>query len=244
MRIRILALTLTLLLILPLTACGIPLDRAVDPVDNDEFTGVWKAEVNLEPYFTHVTVEENEDLENYVSFPELKVTMCLEFREDNTFSAYPDETSVRIMTAAVRKSLKTSLYNYILDQLRYYNVSMTVGEYLTSEGETLDSLTDAFNHQQIADDFIENFSVTGRFIALNGDLFFSTDPEQPVAFDLCDRYFLVDESLKLEYPLLPPAEEITDEEAAEPTEADEILLKAFSPIVFQRQTEPESTEGN
>ena len=185
----LMCIVLVLSMLLTLTGCG---------GDNAKLVGTWKCDKNMAKFFNDGVAIGDPTIAEYIHLDEFNITVCMEFYDDDTYSIYADEASVKaaieIMKVDVMDGIVAYLEAVVMDQ---FGFALPVEQILEMTGLTMDSLLAEIVTDDLVDEIVDGVAARGKFKAEGGKLYTSAGLSYEIDPAVYETYTLKGDTLTL-----------------------------------------------
>ena len=188
----LMCIVLVLSMLLTLTGCS---------GDKAKLVGKWKCEKNMAQSFNAGVAAGDPTVAEYVALDEFNVVVYMEFYEDDTYSIYADEDSVRLAMETMKEDLVEGIGRYMEDLIfEQTGLTLPADQILEMAGMSMDDLLGQIVTDDLVDEMINEIATKGQFKAADGKLFTSAGLEYSIDPAVYETYTLEGDTLTvLEY---------------------------------------------
>ena len=167
---KIIALTLCLILVLSLCACG----------GKEDLSGTWKTTLDMSAGYNAELVAVDPTMAEYLKLDSFDVPLVMDLKADGTYTMTVDRDDLDAVMAQVVEVTKNGILAYFEDILAQEGIEMDVNEALTLMGISLDDLVAEMTAQLESEEFYASMGGEGKWKASDGK-FYMTDSLDAVA---------------------------------------------------------------
>lgn len=187
---KIIALTLALVLVLSLCACGA----------KENLVGTWKANIELADLMNkEIAASGDEAMAEAMNLESFQLPLILELREDGTCTMKVDPEAMAASADKLATDLTEGLKAYFVTMLEQQGLEVEdPTEVLTAMGLDLDALVAEMKDQFLSEDTFAEFTMESKYKAEDGKIYFSDDLESEINADEYNTYTLKGDTLTLD----------------------------------------------
>ena len=167
---KIIALTLCLILVMSLCACGA----------KEDLSGTWKTTLDMSASYNAELVAVDPTMAEYLKLESFDVPLIMDLKADGTYTMTVDRAELETVMDQVIEVTTNGTLAYFEDILAQEGIEMDVNEALTLMGISLDDLVAELTAQLDSEEFYESMSGEGKWKASDGK-FYMTDSLDSVA---------------------------------------------------------------
>lgn len=181
------AAVLLLGMVLMLTGCN----------DQKKLVGTWEAQLNLAQAMMD-EMDLGEELGDDFTIEQFNVTMILELRDDGTYTASIEESSMKTAFEGLLTEMEGAMRTMMEKEMESSGAGMSADEMLGLLGMTMDelirSLMDelraSLEEEAVINNSLEEAKTQGKWTAKSGKLYLSDEPDEAVSEDDFEVYKL------------------------------------------------------
>ena len=196
---KIIALSLCLILVLSLCACGA----------KEDLTGKWTTTINMAESYNAEMAAADPTMAEYMSLDSFNVPLVLELKADGTYTMTVEKEGLEAALSEVVGKLSSGMEAYFADLLAQQGIEMDVNEALAAMGISMDDLMAELTAELDADALYESMGGEGNWKAENGKFYMTEDLETAAGEGEYNTYVLEGDTLTLDV-----GTETVDEETA------------------------------
>ena len=167
---KIIALTLALVLVLSLCACGA----------KEDLSGTWKTTLDMSASYNAELVAVDPTMAEYLKLDSFDVPLIMELKADGTYTMTVDRAELETVMDQVIEVTTNGTLAYFEDILAQEGIEMDVNEALTLMGISLDDLVAELTAELDSEEFYASMGGEGKWKASDGK-FYMTDSLDAVA---------------------------------------------------------------
>ena len=167
---KIIALTLCLILVLSLCACGA----------KEDLSGTWKTTMDMSAGYNAELVAVDPTMAEYLKLDSFDVPLIMELKADGTYTMTVDRAELETVMDQVIEVTTNGTLAYFEDILAQEGIEMDVNEALTLMGISLDDLVAELTAELDSEEFYASMGGEGKWKASDGK-FYMTDSLDAVA---------------------------------------------------------------
>ena len=167
---KIIALTLCLILVLSLCACG----------TKEDLSGTWKTTMDMSAGYNAELVAVDPTMAEYLKLDSFDVPLIMDLKADGTYTMTVDRAELETVMDQVIEVTTNGTLAYFEDILAQEGIEMDVNEALTLMGISLDDLVAELTAELDSEEFYESMGGEGKWKASDGK-FYMTDSLDSVA---------------------------------------------------------------
>lgn len=193
------------------------------PKEQDALIGSWSGNVDLSDAI-NADFAQDENLAPYMHISGFCFQTTMTFYRDGTYSMQVDRSELETVLESLVQQLSGGMEKYLEELVKELAPDMTVEEYLSSVGLSLEDLfADAYTEETI-DEMLSELEAEGNFIVEEGKLFLSQSKQYAVNPNVWELYTVEGDKLTID---------VSSEEADNP------YAQLIYPMVFTRIVEEE-----
>lgn len=154
--------------------------------------GTWVTIIDMTDTINETIADQ--EIEPFVKFSNLSISMNATFREDGTYSMELDPVSVGDMAEARQKQIDDGMMAYLENVIAEMWNGMALDDYLAMSGmsreEAMDIITDGVFDLEGFLASLDNISVEGNYKAENGRISMSNTLHEPASSTNYDEYVI------------------------------------------------------
>lgn len=167
---KIIALTLALVLVLSLCACGA----------KEDLSGTWKTTLDMSASYNAELEATDPTMAEYLKLDSFDVPLTMELKADGTYTMNVDREDLQGVLDQVIEATKSGILAYFEEILAQQGIEMDVTEAMALMGISLDELVDELTAQFESEEFYASMGGEGNWKASKGK-FYMTDSLDAVA---------------------------------------------------------------
>lgn len=178
--------------------------------EKDALVGLWTGDLDV----TDVVNDEfmagmGDDAEGLEGYKDLKLTVSLEMREDDTYTLAMDEASAQAFLESVKVQTKDILMKYMENMLADMGADMSVEEAMEAAGISVDDMIEeAFGDNGLdVSGLIVN--VSGNYLVKSGEIHFADGSDEPKDV-IPNPYTLDGDKLTIEADKVSATDEVSE----------------------------------
>ena len=181
---KIIALTLALVLVLSLCACGA----------KENLVGTWKANIELAEAFNEEMAAAG--MGDFINLESFALPLVMTFNEDGTGSMTVDQEAMTATIDKLAADLTAGLEAYFTEYFASMGIEMDLDEALAASGLSMDDLVDEFKAEFAGEEAFAEFTNEFKYKAEDGKLYMSEDLDSEIS-DTYNTYELKGNTLTL-----------------------------------------------
>lgn len=193
------------------------------PKEQDALIGSWSGNVDLSDAI-NADFAQDENLAPHMHISGFRFQTTMTFYRNGTYSMQVDRSELEAVLESLVQQLSDGMEKYLEELVKELALDMTVEEYLSSVGLSLEDLfADAYTEETI-DKMLSDLEAEGNFLVEEGKLFLSQSKQYAVNPNVWELYTVEGDKLTID---------VSSEEADNP------YAQLIYPMVFTRIVEEE-----
>lgn len=160
--------------------------------------GAWEGTVDLTEYLTTMVTEGDESMSDYFNFSRLTMDLTLTFTEEGVCTLEFPQESAEALIASLLEQMKPAMEKVLEDALAAEGLDMTLDEFLSLTGISLDDLMAEAMDEAIAEDMLSELEESGNYLVKDGKLYISDDLDSEIDEDDYQLYTIENGVLTIE----------------------------------------------
>lgn len=206
---KIIALSLCLVLVLSLCACGA----------KEDLTGKWTTTINMAESYNAEMAAADPTMAEYMSLDSFNIPLVLELKADGTYTMAVDRDGMLTTATEAVAKIRSGMEAYFSEILAQQGIEMDVNEALAVMGISMDELMEELTAEMDFDSLYDSMGGEGNWKAADGRFFMTDSLDDAAGIGEYNTYVLEGDTLTLDV-----GTETVDEETA----------KMMFPMVLKR----------
>lgn len=185
---KIISLSLCLILVLSLCACGA----------KEDLSGKWTATLNMVSSYNAELEAVDPTMAQYLALDRFDVPLVLELNADGTYAMRVERADMEAVMAEVIDKTKAGMEAYFADLLAQQGIEMDVTEALAAMGISMDDLVAEMTVQFENDEFYASMTSEGQWKAKDGKFYMTDSLDVPAGIGEYNTYVLEGNTLTLD----------------------------------------------
>lgn len=185
---KIIALSLCLILVLSLCACGA----------KEDLTGKWTSTINMAQAFNDEIAASDPAMAEYLKLETVSIPLVLELKEDGTYTMSVDPVGMEASMTKLAEDMVAGLESYFAAILAEQGLQMDVKEALAAMGIDLDALATELSAELTSQESLSTYNAEGNYKADNGKLHLTETLDEAINPAIYNTYTLEGDTLTLD----------------------------------------------
>lgn len=174
---------------LTIEASAITGDIAVSGTAAESLVGTWHATKDISDLLTQMLAETDPTTSDYFTFSDLNLVFTMTLGADGSFTLV---STADDFADTLLEQMRPGLEKMLEEALADANLDMTLEEFLSVSGTSLDALLDELAATLSFDDELEAMNISAKYIVEGDKLYFSEDMDSEIDMDEATTFTLVD----------------------------------------------------
>ena len=185
---KIIALSVCLILVLSLCACGA----------KEDLTGKWTSTINMAQAFNDEIAASDPAMAEYLKLETVSIPLVLELKEDGTYTMSVDPVGMEASMTKLAEDMVAGLESYFAAILAEQGLQMDVKEALAAMGIDLDALATELSAELTSQESFSTYNAEGNYKADNGKLHLTETLDEAINPAIYNTYTLEGDTLTLD----------------------------------------------
>ena len=185
---KIIALTLALVLVLSLCACGA----------KEDLSGTWKTTLDMSASYNAELEATDPTMAEYLKLDSFDVPLTMELKADGTYTMTVDRADLQTVLDQVIEATKGGILAYFEEILAQEGIDMEVSEAMALMGISLDDLVAELTTQFESEEFYASMGGAGNWKAAKGKFYMTDSLDIPAGIGEYNTYVLEGDTLTLD----------------------------------------------
>ncbi len=174
---------------LTIEASAITGDIAVSGTAAESLVGTWHATKDISGLLTQMLAEADPTTSDYFTFSDLNLVFTMTLGADGSFTLV---STADDFADTLLEQMRPGLEKMLEEALADANLDMTLDEFLSVSGTSLDALLDELAATLSFDEELEAMNISAKYIVEGDKLYFSEDMDSEIDMDEATTFTLVD----------------------------------------------------